>query len=286
VRSFRSWRNTVHICLTLRIESGTNRYGSGVLGLERPPRWGIAAVTIAALANAALFTYLGVRPTSAESLPEHPSPAAATSSAALAPSTAAPASAVAPHEVTPVLAVYGDGYSAGSTLGGQADAGWPALVAQSVGAVLRLNAVPRTGYTATGESGQDFAAVAAARPVPDAAVTVVFGSRNDASASPSSVETKAAQTFREIRSQAPGTKLVVIGPAWSSDQVPDNLIAVRDALQAAAAGAGAAFVDPLADHWFGQPEGLIADDGISPTNEGHQYLADLIGPAVAAALAG
>jgi hypothetical protein len=256
-----------------------------VLGLERPPRWGITALTIATLANVALFSYLGVRPTSADSPAAPPSPAAATATVS-APVTATSASEAAGQEATPVLAVYGDGYSAGSSRGGQADAGWPALVAQAVGADLRLNAVPRTGYTAPGESGQDFAAVAAARPVPDAAVTVVFGSRNDASASPALVETKAAQTFEEIRSQAPGTKLIVVGPAWSSDQVPDDLTGVRNAVQAAATRAGAAFVDPLADHWFDQPGDLIADDGISPTNEGHQYLADRIGPTVAAALAG
>lgn len=241
-------------------------------------------MTVAALANVALFSFLAVRPTFAESQTEAPSPAATATIAT--PSTETPASVSAQQEVAPVLAVYGDGYSAGSPLGGQADAGWPALVARAVGADLRLNAVPRTGYVTAADSGQDFAAVAGARPVSDAAVTVVFGSRNDASASPASVEAKAAEAFQEIRSQAPGTKLVVVGPAWSSDQVPDGLIAVRDAVQAAATGAGAAFVDPLADRWFEQPEGLIAEDGISPTDEGHQYLADLIRPAVSAALAG
>jgi hypothetical protein len=255
-----------------------------VLGLERPPRWGITTVTVAALANVALFSFLALRPTPVESQTEASSPAEATVTVAT-PSAETPASASAQQEVAPVLAVYGDGYSAGSTLGGLADAGWPALVAQVVGADLRLNAVPRTGYVAPGGSGQDFAAVAADRPVADAAVTVVFGSRNDASASPASVQAKAAETFQEIRSSAPGTELVVVGPAWTGEQVPDNLIAVRDAVEAAAVKTGAAFVDPLADHWFDQPEGLVAEDGISPTDEGHQYLADLIQPAVSAALA-
>jgi lysophospholipase L1-like esterase len=55
-------------------------------------------------------------------------------------------------------------------------------------------------------------------------------------------------------------------------------------VSAAAAAAGATFVDPLADRWFvGHPE-LIGADHVHPTDAGHAYMAGLIRPAIEKAL--
>lgn len=237
------------------------------------------------VANAALFAYLTLRPDPVDPYAGRPAPVAATSSS---PRPAPPEEPVteepAATEEPPVLAVYGDGYSTGSTLGGQGPAGWPALVAQRLDADLRLNAVPMAGFARAGSTGQDFSDIVTASPVPDATVTVVFGSRNDLGNSAVTVGAGAAETFAAIRSAAPGTELVVVGPAWSDTAVPANLLLLRDALEAAALEAGAAFVDPLEDDWFATPTGLIAVDGISPTDAGHRFLADRIAPVVEAAL--
>src|SRR3954451_7485517 len=100
------------------------------LGLERPPRWGIALLIALVVGNIALFSFLGLR-----SSPEDPG-AARTQPAAdqaplaeqsAAPSTPATAAPSAPPAERPVLAVYGDGYAAGNNLGGQGSTGWPAL---------------------------------------------------------------------------------------------------------------------------------------------------------------
>jgi hypothetical protein len=261
-----------------------------VLGLERPPRWGIVTVVGLTVANGALFAYVGLRPTEVTTTASFadrvstgtPTPGATStpSSPSASPTEEAPAS-----ELPPVVAVYGDGYSTGSELGGQGPTGWPALVATEVGAELELHAVSRAGYAAVGTTGQDFAGIATAEPVPDATVTVVFGSRNDLNASPAVVGAGATSTFAQIRSSAPTTELVVVGPAWSSSAVPAALLPVRDAVRDAAVAAGATFVDPLTEGWFGEPATLIAPDDISPTDEGHAYLAEQIAPVVIEALA-
>ena len=257
-----------------------------MLGLARPPRWGIVTLVALVLVNGALLTYLALRPTPPDPLAGRtPAPAARMSDVTPPATATATSSAPAVPATPPVLAVVGDGYSTGSALGGQGAAGWPALVAEQLGAELRLNAASMAGYTALGTTGQDFSGIVAASPVPDADVTVVFGSRNDLGESVAAVAEGAAETFQLIRSSAPETQLIVVGPAWSSAQVPDALYPVRDALDEAAQEAGANFVDPLEEGWFSQPATLIATDGISPTDAGHGFLASQIAPLVQQALA-
>ncbi|MGY1769917.1 SGNH/GDSL hydrolase family protein [Blastococcus sp. SYSU D00813] len=259
-----------------------------MFGLARPPRWGLISLAVLLIANLGLFTYLALRPDPLDPLAGNPAPAAASTSSAPSAGEAAPSSAPATAttvETTPVLAVYGDGYSTGSVLGGQGASGWPALLAGELGAELRMGAVSQSGYAALGVSGGDFADQVTATPVPDATVTIVFGSRNDLGEAVSSVAAGAAETLELVRTSAPDTAIVVVGPAWSDADVPADLLAHRDAVAAAAASAGATFVDPIASGWFGEPEGLIATDGISPTDAGHRFIADALVPVVDEVLA-
>lgn len=254
------------------------------LHLDRPPRWGIVALAVLVVANVALFTLMAFRPAPGD--PYGPTRAAASVSpvaAAPSPDRAAPAAPTRPRG-TPVLAVYGDGYAAGNSSGGLGPAGWPARVASSAGAQLSLHAVPRAGYASVGATGQDLLQAVQATPVPDATVTVLFGSRNDAGEPVAAVQRNAAAAMAAVRDQAPGTTLLVIGPVWDDGSIPAGVVAARDAVRAAAEAAGVPFVDPLAEGWFARQSNLIAADGVSPTDAGHEYLAGLITPLVAAAL--
>ncbi|MGY1698684.1 SGNH/GDSL hydrolase family protein [Geodermatophilus sp. SYSU D00766] len=258
------------------------------LDLERPPRWGIVALLALVLVNAAVFAGMALRPAAED--PYGPTRLAAASAPTPAPAAGTPApvdAATSPEPAsTPVLAVYGDGYAAGNPSGGLGPAGWPAQVAASVGAELSLHAVARAGYAALGVTGEDLPAVVRANPVPDAAVTVLFGSRNDGDESTPAVEANASAAIAAVRQQAPDTVLLVVGPVWSDGDVPAGVVAARDAVRSAAEAAGAEFVDPVAEGWFADVTGLIATDGVSPTDQGHAYLAERIAPAVEAALAG
>ncbi|MGY1834614.1 SGNH/GDSL hydrolase family protein [Blastococcus sp. SYSU DS0510] len=184
-----------------------------------------------------------------------------------------------------MLAVYGDGYAAGNESGGLGAAGWPAIVAERTDAELQLHAVSRSGYAAAGATGQNFLDVVQSNPVPDADVTLLFGSRNDLDEPLTVVQENATAVIATVQSQAPDTSVVVVGPVWDDGNAPEALLAVRDAVQAAARAAGVAFVDPLAAGWFAQGSGLIAADGVSPNDQGHIYLADRVTPLIQAAVA-
>lgn len=245
------------------------------LRLERPPRWGILTLVLLVIGNVALFTLINMRPAPADTYVARPAPAPATP----------PQPPAQPETVAEpaVLAVYGDGYASGNELGGLDAAGWPALVAEETGSRLMLRAVPRAGYASRGVSGEDFPDIVEGQPVADATVTVVSGSRNDADKDPEVVRANAERVLALVRQAAPETAIVVVGPAWTGGDAPAGVLAVRDVVEAAAEAAGATFLDPLADGWFTERSGLIATDGISPTDAGHAYLADLIAPVVAAA---
>jgi hypothetical protein len=261
-----------------------------VLSLARPPRWGIVVLVALVLTNAALFGYLLTRPAPTDALTGGAAPAAqglrpAPSAAPITTTPPEADDATRDPSATPILAVYGDGYSAGSQQGGQGAFGWPALAAQQVGADLRLHAVSRAGYASVSTSGLDFSALVTANPVPDAAVTVVFGSRNDIGNASIAISQRAAETFQLVRAAAPSTHLVVVGPAWSDADVPADLLALRDAIRAAAEAADATFVDPLGQGWFSSPGDLVAADGISPTDAGHAFMASEIAPVLRGVLA-
>lgn len=201
--------------------------------------------------------------------------------------SAAPTSGTTPAPVptttsAPVLAFYGDWFVSGTEEGGLGAAGWPAIVSSRINAEkTTTHAIPDAGYTATSAgTGLTFASLAEQSPEPTADVTIVFGGRNDYRASREDITAAATRTFEAIRAAAPQTKLLVIGPAWTGDDVPSELLPVRDAVQRAAEGAGAAFVDPLAEQWFAEGAGLVAADLISPTDAGHALLADRIEPVV------
>ncbi|MGY1846804.1 SGNH/GDSL hydrolase family protein [Blastococcus sp. SYSU DS1021] len=254
--------------------------------LDRPPGWGIVTLVALVVVNVALFTLMALSPEPADSYGESrlagaadsaPTPGATPGGGDGVPSTESAAS--------PVLAVYGDGYAAGNESGGLGVAGWPAIVAERTNADLRLHAVSQAGYAAVGSTGQDFAALVEAFPVPDADVTVIFGSRNDLGQSAAAVQRNAAEVIATVQAESPETSIVVVGPVWDDADVPQGLLAVRDAVQAAALAAGVTFVDPLDAGWFAQGNGLIAPDGVSPNDQGHVYLADRVTPLVESALA-
>jgi lysophospholipase L1-like esterase len=252
-------------------------------GIERPPRWALITLIALIIANVGVVGYLLMTPGSPASAA---APAQLPSASATPTKSADPAEPDVAAEPVPaeplVLTVYGDGYSAGNSLGGEEAAGWPARVAEAASAQLQLVAVPQAGYLSTGIDGRAFADLPASSPAP-ASVTVVFGSRNDLGNDPAAVQTAAEATFQKIRAADPETVLVVIGPAWSNAAPPAGLADIRDAVRAAAAANDAQFVDPLAEGWFAEPAGRISGDGISPTDDGHAYLAGLIAPAVSQA---
>lgn len=277
----RAWR--AHAAAWMRHVQELTGYARGMrgLGLERPPAWGIVSLIVLVIGNVALFSTMFAKPAPADPYVPRTTPISAATDSTLSPADQPSREAV---DVTPVLAVYGDGYALGNDMGGLGPAGWPALVARQVGAELVLNAVPQAGYASIGITGQNYPAVVTSSPVPGAAVTILFGSRNDTDEDLAVVQANAEKAISAAE-QASGS-VVVIGPVWDDADVPAAALAVRDIVEAAARAAGVTFVDPLAEGWFARETGLISVDGISPNDAGHAYLAGRIAPVIATMLLG
>lgn len=244
----------------------------------------LVVLLVTAIAVGASAWYAGNRTPPAF---DPPADAGSSAEATAGPTAGTTARTTAPTtERAPVLAVYGDWYVSGTDQGGVGPAGWPAIVSQRIGAEATVpHAAPAAGYVAESATGDTFLTLAQNTPEPTADVTIVFGSRNDYLSTPAEITAAATRTFETIRATAPQTELLVIGPAWTDAAVPPELLPVRDAVQQAAAAAGATFVDPIAERWFFDDTGLISTDLISPTDAGHVYLADRIEPVVRQLLA-
>ncbi|MDL5159174.1 SGNH/GDSL hydrolase family protein [Actinomycetospora termitidis] len=211
-----------------------------------------------------------------------------TAGAVLAVATALVASALAPRPAVgpgSVVAVLGDSYSAGTAEGGLGAAGWTARLAHDRGWRLTDTAIPGTGYLRARPDAGTYAAAqldAALAVAPD--LVVVQGSLNDADLPPAQVAAAATALYRTIRDRAPLARLVVVGPAWPDASPSVDVVAVRDALGVAARAAGALWIDPMTDDWFGGPvpDGtvLIGTDRLHPTDAGHRLMADRVADAL------
>jgi lysophospholipase L1-like esterase len=248
------------------------------IGLPPAPRWAWVAMIAGVVAIAVMLPVALTRgqvPVSESASDRTSAPGSASAGTSSAAETTA-------ADGPPVIAVYGDSYSAGSDEGGNGPAGWPARLADRLDVEVRLHAVQGARYVG-GSGGGTFLEQVQGAPEPDADVVVIFGSRNDTGAPSEEITAQAAATYDAVRSASPDADLVVIGPAWSDEAVPADTFLARDAVLAAAEAAGLPFVDPLEEGWFFGRLELIGADAIHPTDQGHAYLGGLIEPVLRAA---
>lgn len=187
------------------------------------------------------------------------------------------------------VAVVGDSYTTGTGEGGEGPRSWTArawqMLAQGGERIAPDVAAERgAGYVVRGDHGSVFEDLTARAVKPDDALVVLFGSRNDQGVDPRLLTERVRTTYDLARRLAPSAKLLVIGPPWPTADVPPAMLQIRNVLGAAAAAAGAAFVDPIAERWFVDRPDLIGADGVHPTDAGHHYMADMIAALIQAQL--
>lgn len=179
------------------------------------------------------------------------------------------------------LVIIGDSLSTG--FGTSADQAWPTLLTQRLTAVkpglVLVNAAQNgSGYVTTGEEGDTFGAEVQRTVNAWTRTVLFFGSDNDLGEDIAQVKQAALAALQDVRLRAPHARRIVVGPpAYSAD--PDqDLLAIRDALKAAADASSAEFVDPIAHDWMAtQADALLGPDGEHPSPAGHVHLADLMG---------
>lgn len=190
----------------------------------------------------------------------------------------------------PDLLVIGDAFSDGTGEGGLEENGWPALVQSGYtkdGSRLQLNLLARrgAGYVAPGQIKETFGQSYAGNAFKEQDVIVVFGGLSDSERPAAEVGAAATKLYAALTKNSPKAKLIVVGPAWPHPQPVPNIFSVRDEIRAAAEGAGAIFVDPLADGWFtGENASLIGKDQTHPTDAGHKYMAGVLSKPIIAAV--
>ena len=170
----------------------------------------------------------------------------------------------------PTVVFLGDSYTVG--VGGT---GYVTRTAAELGWVAYAQGESGTGYrnpsTTPGQTvfGDRIAGVVAADPD----VVVVQGSTNDVGQRPRLVQAAAADLYAALHASLPAARLIVLGPLSPPDVDAGAVLALRDALSAAASAAGLPYIDPVAGGWLSPPDGLFAD-GIHPNDAGYAQLSD------------
>lgn len=170
----------------------------------------------------------------------------------------------------PTVVFLGDSYTVG--VGGT---GYVAQTAAELGWVAYAQGQSGTGYadpsTVPGQTvfGDRLAGVVAADPD----VVVVQGSTNDVGERPELVQAAAASLYAALHVGLPTARVVVLGPLSPPNVPAGAVLALRNALAAAASTAGLPFIDPVAGGWLSPPDGLFAD-GIHPNDAGYAQLSD------------
>ena len=177
-----------------------------------------------------------------------------------------------------IVTFIGDSYTGGSEMDSGIEARWPNLVSLDLDFTERILARGGSGYVTVGPSEERFGDVVTELN-PQSRLVVVYGSINDV-ATGDEVRDAAVELYRSVQTKAPEAKLLVVGPTWRTEDPPPNIIASDAALASAAEEVGVPFVSTLDAGLLLDPE-QIGEDGVHPTDEGHQQLAEFMAPYIA-----
>jgi hypothetical protein len=176
------------------------------------------------------------------------------------------------------LAVWvGDTWLAGEGVGG-ADDGIAARASRAMGWSYLLDLQSASGWTQTAIAKTERGAVPLLGRITAAAahrprIVLLEGGTNDAAhaAAASSVRAAAMTTMVAAKKAVPaGVPVVVIGPQWPDAAVPQAVLEIRAAVEAAAVAERLPFIDPIGEHWVtgSRASGTSAGTGTAPAYTG------------------
>lgn len=146
---------------------------------------------------------------------------------------------------------------------------WPEVLADELGWEVEVDAVPGSGYLVAG-AGTDFVDRVEAVIDQEPDVVLLAGGVSDLGRPVEEIRGAAAEVVQRLESALPETEVVVLSP-FSNGPPGELTTALTDALEEVAAANEAEFVDVSGMLPLGQ--GLIAADGVHPSEQGHEELA-------------
>ncbi|PPF11161.1 SGNH/GDSL hydrolase family protein [Rathayibacter rathayi] len=228
--------------------------------MRRPAR--LTAAAIGGLA-------LGLSGCSAPSSPISPAtPSASATALSAVPADPVPLSLGGSLPAGSRVTVVGDSIVRGLNV--DAEQAWPALVGDDFGWDVTDLGCDGGGFIEVGDCGLAIGDRAAeiADTQPDA--IVLIASSNDLDWEPEEVDAAIGPAVQAIAAASPSARLIAIDSVWGPDPRPTDLdqydAGLIDAVTAAG-GDALEYPDPLSE------DGLLGDDGVHPTVEGHRVLA-------------
>jgi lysophospholipase L1-like esterase len=183
-------------------------------------------------------------------------------------------------QMFPTLLVVGDSYAGGVD---PRTVNYPQLVADKMGWNLALDAQGGTGFVHGIDNLSPPHVPFIDRLDRDAATyqvdyVLIDGGRNDLGEPPERVVAAADEYIKEVHSDWPNAKIIIILPAYATPDVPANQPAVAEGLRRAAESIGAYVIDPVAQRWYRDVDvkPLLWLDGIHLNGDGETYYADKI----------
>lgn len=170
------------------------------------------------------------------------------------------------------VSVIGDSYSSG--FGNHVV--WPSLVAAGSQLSISNYASPGAGYVGAGQS-EPFDAQVGKALASKPAIIVVFGGMADVAKSEDLIVQAATDLFTQLARRAPAVELVVLGPIWHQDPVPEPFIRLDSNIASAASATHTTYISMINEKWL-VDESLIQEDNFTPTDEGQSVLASRLGP--------
>lgn len=184
----------------------------------------------------------------------------------------------------PTVAFLGDSYSPAQDLPLQ-DYNFGVIAAKSLGwgEVLPFGR-GGTGFTNPGQAEENDDVYATRVPAIIEAkpnIVVIQGGTNDREYD--ATRQAADELLRDLRDGLPEAQLLVVGPLTTPVLDLDTMAPVRDALRDAASAQDVPFIDPIEENWLELDDSRFVD-GVHPTGEAQQVLADLFTDAARDAL--
>ncbi|MDV3128673.1 SGNH/GDSL hydrolase family protein [Mycobacterium sp. 21AC1] len=170
------------------------------------------------------------------------------------------------------VSVIGDSYSVGTNN----QVVWPILIAAGSPLSISIAAARDASYAGgAGQSGrfaEQIDRALASKP----SVIVVFGGLGDVGEPDAQITQSAIDLFAELIRRAPTTKLVIIGPIWHTQPVPDVFITLDIDIERAARVTHTTYISLIHKDWL-VADGLMQGDS-APTDDGQSVLARELNP--------